>query len=163
MKEYLDAQWQLQVEAFGLDPLRFTADELEEYVRWNVLALEDELHEALQELSWKPWAQGHRFDVDAFRREMVDALHFMLNLLLVTGDETEGDNAIGMIAHRVRNEYFEKRAVNAQRQAAGYDGLNKCRICGRAFDDELTLHVHGENLYCPCGERVPDEIVKELQ
>lgn len=100
-----------------------------EYIRWNVLAATAELHEALDETSWKPWATGiARLDRHRFRGELVDALHFLINMWL----------AAGYSAHEVYEAYTAKHDVNQARQAAGYDGVStKCANpdCRRALDE----------------------------
>lgn len=126
MQEALDAQHNLQIDSFGNDPKSLTDDQKVEWIRWNVLALEDELHEALQEVGWKPWAKSKHVNRDAYISELVDAFHFLMNLMLV----------VDCSADEFLDKYFEKRKVNQKRQAEGYDGVsNKCARCRRALDD----------------------------
>jgi hypothetical protein len=96
-----------------------------EYIRWNVLALNDELHEALAETGWKPWASSNHFNRVEYTRELVDALHFLLNLMLVAGYEP----------HEIVSMYLYKSQKNARRQENGYDGIqDKCPSCRREVD-----------------------------
>lgn len=120
-------QLQLQIESYGLDPGEMSAAEAIQYVHFNITALTDELHEALGETHWKPWAKGEGFkDVEAFKAELIDAWHFFMNLCLVSGMEPS----------ELFTRYEVKRAINAQRQVDGYDGVTtKCPGCGRAMDD----------------------------
>ena len=122
-----DRQLALQRESFGVDPLTLDDKAREEFIRWNVLALMDEMSEALNEGHWKPWADADGFkDRDAYVKELVDALHFLVNLFLAAGAD----------ADEVVTRYFAKAEVNAQRQADGYDGIStKCGHCGRALDE----------------------------
>ncbi len=120
------AQLALQIDAYGADPRDLVEDERIEFIRWNVLALEDELHEALGETGWKPWATSRHVNTDKFHGEMVDAFHFFMNLCLVSG----------LSAENLLARYAEKREINARRQARGYDGVEgKCPKCRRALDD----------------------------
>ena len=123
----LQAQRELQQESFDTDPIELCGQARAEYIRWNVLALEDELHEALQELRWKPWTtpedQGRWVHRDAYVKELVDALHFLLNLFLVADVQSR----------EVVDRYFAKREVNAQRQRDGYAGAKDSD--GRATDE----------------------------
>jgi len=129
LSDALEAQWALQVQAYGKDPRKLSDEERMEWVRWNILALEDELHEALQETGWKPWATKNHLNEDAFRGELVDGLHFFLNLMLVAN----------ISAEELLAGYQLKREKNAKRQADGYDGVStKCPECKRALDDDAV-------------------------
>lgn len=124
------AQLNLQIESYGSDPRELMGDERIDFIRWNVLALEDELHEALAETGWKPWATSRHINTDKFHGELVDAFHFFMNLCLVSG----------LTADQLLERYFEKRAINAKRQARGYDGVDgKCPKCRRALDDPTVV------------------------
>jgi dimeric dUTPase (all-alpha-NTP-PPase superfamily) len=126
LQDALNAQWQLQVNSFGSDPKNLTDEQKLEWIRWNMLALMDELHEALAETGWKPWAKSKHVNRDAFVSELVDAFHFLMNMML----------AVDCNADEFLAKYFEKRGINAARQAAGYDGVTgKCPDCKRALDD----------------------------
>lgn len=126
LQDMLRAQLKLQVESFNNDPSNLTAEGQVEWVRWNTLALTDELHEALAETGWKPWATSRHINRDAFVGELVDAFHFFMNLMLVVDCDAE----------ELAEGYFKKHKLNADRQAAGYDGIKgKCGICKRALDD----------------------------
>jgi hypothetical protein len=150
LKEFLGLQQELQVEAFHRDPTVLRGAERSAFILWNAYALEDEVHEATSEVSWKPWAQGDRFDRDAFLGELVDALHFLGNLLLTT---VEPDGSIDSLAKEVGERYKAKRQRNLERQLEGYDGVStKCPGCKRALDTaEATVTVDG-CLFCRgCG------------
>lgn len=126
LQDALNAQHQLQIRSFGQDPKQLTDEQKLEWIRWNVLALEDELHEALAETGWKPWAKSKHVSREAFVSELVDAFHFLMNLMLVV--DCDADEFL--------DKYFEKRGLNEKRQAAGYDGVTgKCPQCKRALDD----------------------------
>ena len=125
-EEALKAQLELQIKSYGSDPRGSDDNEKLEWIRWNVLALEDELHEALAETGWKPWAKSKHINRDAYVSELVDAFHFLMNLMLI----------VDCSAEEFLAKYFEKRGINAARQAAGYDGVTgKCKQCKRALDD----------------------------
>lgn len=125
----LDAQRALQINTYGIDPPTLDGDERVEFIRWNVLALEDELHEALGEVGWKPWATSRHLNRESYVGELVDAWHFLMNLLLVAGVTEEEFVA----------RYDAKRRRNAERQVEGYDGVaDKCPKCWRALDDKHT-------------------------
>ena len=126
LEEIFERQLRLQRESFGVDPSSLADEDKIEYIRWNVLALEDELHEALAEVSWKPWASDTFISRDAYVKELVDALHFLTNLFLVVGAD----------AGEVLRRYKAKAEVNAARQEAGYEHhTNKDPVTGRALDE----------------------------
>jgi len=122
----------LQKGSFGITPDELEGDELAEYVRLNVLAATEELHEAMRCISWKPWATEGRGEwrkdlkkrdemgdgalVDAkdqFVEELVDVLHFVFNLFNVVKGTTWDE---------VVSRYLEKASENARRQKEGYRG-----------------------------------------
>lgn len=100
-----------------------------DFIHWNVTALTDELHELLGEIGWKPWAKSRHINLDAAKGELIDALHFLLNLCLV----------LGMDASEIIHRYDAKHEKNAKRQEEGYDGVStKCALCKRALDDDAV-------------------------
>jgi len=103
-------QLELQREAFGVDPNDLTPDEQSEYVRWNVLAATDELHEALHEVEWKPWSKKSGMkDKEAVKEECVDVLHFVFNILIAAGCNDD----------ELRERFGRKQQVNSDRQKPG--------------------------------------------
>jgi len=135
MQDMLDTQFNAQLDHHGINFKTLSDEERVEAIRWNMLALQDELHEALAEVGWKPWATSRHINREAYIAELVDAWHFFMNLLLLV-DATEVE---------LRRGYFEKRYRNNKRQAKGYDGVsNKCRECGRALDDPAVVCTEKE-------------------
>jgi NTP pyrophosphatase (non-canonical NTP hydrolase) len=95
-------------------------------IKENVLACTDELHEALHEVGWKQWATSRHINEDALKGEIIDAFHFILNLALHAGMDSE----------EFFRRFIEKNQRNFERQAEGYDGISsKCPHCARALDD----------------------------
>lgn len=131
--EFRDAladQLELQKQAYKKDPTKLDEEERADFIRWNMLALEDELHEALAETGWKPWATSRHLNREAFKGEMVDALHFFMNLLI----------AADIDADEFLEGYQAKRLKNAKRQEEGYDGVSsKCPECKAALDDDAVM------------------------
>lgn len=120
------AQHELQVKAYGKDPITLGEEERIQFIKDMILALTDELHEFLAETGWKPWATSRHIHTEAAAGELVDAWHFFMNLML----------AIGMTPEDLFVGYMEKRGRNLKRQQEGYDGVaGKCQSCGRALDD----------------------------
>lgn len=133
--KWLEKTKQLQVDVYGADYTTFHSDkpddlnELIEYIRWNMLAIDDELAEARQAISWKPWQHDEPYaDRKELLKECVDVLHFVANILCAAGATDEELDA----------EYLAKMQKNADRQKNGYRVLDpgmKCVKCTRALDD----------------------------
>ena len=106
---------------------QFTDAERMEAIRVNVLACTDELHEALGETGWKPWATSNHINTESFHSELVDAFHFFMNLMLHSG----------MTAQQLFDGYVAKNRRNWERYKDGtYDGIKgKCPGCKRDYYD----------------------------
>ena len=157
LRALLTRQYQLQRTTFGLDPVRMGHMDRRIFVTWNTLALEDELHEALGELDWKPWVDGEVFNRDAFMKELADAFHFFMNLLLVCGpspDAMPGEDIIYALAGEFIDRYYRKSVENARRQEHGYDGRSEKCDCSRDIRDGVHLFTLKKTSHfkCPCGK-----------
>lgn len=166
LHEMFQQQDYLQTHVYGdgtspTELLNITDDEgdnykgiaIEEYKNMHV-ALVDELHEALNEIGWKPWASSQHFNQEAVKGELVDAFHFFMNLCMIA--QVTPDDLI--------QGYINKSAKNIQRQEDGYDGVStKCPGCGRALDDDavhclaqvdfLDDYPNGATHYYYCSEK----------
>lgn len=134
--ELFKLQHDLQTETYGYNFQRMTPTERIRYIKDMKLALDAELQEALDETAWKPWARhpDRWINRDAYVGEMVDVLHFFINMLLVLGDDPQD------LAIEVTRRYHDKHDVNQQRQVDGYDGVStKCPRCKRALDDPAVM------------------------
>lgn len=98
------------------------------YIKDMALAALDEVHEALGEVGWKPWAKSRHINRDAFVSELIDTMQFVMNMFA----------AVDADAEEVCTKLFKKHLINWQR-LNGYTGLEKCKKCKRALDD-LTTH-----------------------
>lgn len=100
-----------------------------EYLRWNMLAVDDELAEMRQAISWKPWQHDAPYaDREEVIKEAVDVLHFVANIIVAAGGTDE----------MLDKFYLEKMERNKQRQLNGYKVKDigvKCALCQRAIDD----------------------------
>ena len=132
---WLSATSRLQAECYNVDYARFHDDspdslrELIEYLRWNMLAIDDELAEVRKAISWKPWQHDEPYaDRHEVLKECVDVLHFVANIICAVGGTDE----------ELNREYLAKMQKNADRQKNGYRVLDsgvKCASCSRALDD----------------------------
>lgn len=153
LAEMLALQLDLQKRAYGRDITNMPAADRVTFVKNMVLALTDELHEALQETTWKPWTSDvPTVHEDAFFSELVDAWHFMMNLMLVAFDGWTPEQVASALHYR----YLQKRKKNIQRQKNGYAmRTNKCPGCSRALDDTYVSckivsreDDDGEEVFC---------------
>ena len=126
LQRAFELQRQLQIESYGVDPATLEGEDKIQFIKDMVLAATDELHEALGETDWKPWAEGESVNRELYIGELVDVFHFFMNLCIVV-DLTPED---------LLDRYVTKRTINARRQLEGYDGRStKCPECGKALDD----------------------------
>lgn len=158
-KDKLDSmlrrQRELQEKSMGIDFKTMSDEDKIAYIKENVLALTDELHEMLGEMGWKSWATSRHINTNAAFSELIDAWHFMMNIALAL---MPGDMHPSMVADLFEHYYSAKRAKNVQRQVDGYDGVStKCPGCGRALDDAGAIQVerrsgHSDWHFCAgCG------------
>lgn len=139
--------WQqctLQEESFGYNFNRMTPDERIQYIKDMSFALIKELSEATDEVGWKSWAKSRHINEEKYVGELIDMLHFLINLFLVTGMDPS------TIADTIYDKYWVKSEINAQRQRDGYDGVSgKCIHCKRALDDPaVSCWRRGDQAYC---------------
>jgi hypothetical protein len=133
--KWLGETRRLQEEGFKIDYSAMSGDEPEkinaliEYIRWNMLAIDDEMAEMRQPISWKPWQHDEPYaDREEVIKEAVDVLHFVANIIVACGGTDE----------ELNEYYLEKMERNRQRQLGGYnvkDAGVKCVTCSRAIDD----------------------------
>jgi len=81
-----------------------------ELIKNQILALYDEIGEALREVPWKPWKINQDFNVAKFKMELIDVFHFLINLFLLSGME----------AKDVFETFIRKNKINVRRQKDGY-------------------------------------------
>ncbi len=82
-----------------------------ELIKIQTLALIDEAMESLREVPWKPWKNTNRtIDLEAYRMELIDIFHFLVNLFIFAGMDTQ----------MVLEYYLRKNKINLERQKSGY-------------------------------------------
>ncbi len=143
-----------------VDPLELkTNEERIAYFKDMVLAATDELHEALAETGWKPWATSRHIDAEAAFGELRDAWQFLMNAMFVITQEPPEE-----LARHLHVAHQEKVARNIERaaQPGGYDGVSdKCPQCHRALGDmelkQVPRHdsmIPRVDIHCVCGHRL---------
>lgn len=144
---WLESTEKLQVEYFNNDLRSFEGKELAEAVGDNILWATDELHEALAEVEGvKSWSsEPVKIRKQAFLGEIVDALHFVANLL-VLAQATEDE---------LWDAYRAKQQRNRERMSklGGYQASrNKCPNCKRELDREGAYTLKNQS-YTQEGEK----------
>jgi dimeric dUTPase (all-alpha-NTP-PPase superfamily) len=82
----------------------------QEYINIMSLALIDEIMEALRETKYKPWKKQQQFNKEKFREELIDAWHFLINLTLASGMDTND----------LYEAFVKKNKINIERNKKGY-------------------------------------------
>lgn len=115
-----------------------STEELIEYLKGQIMALQAETIEALDEMSWKPWTHGEKFvNREALGGELADILCFLVNLAL----------GVGLTAKDLYALHQEKAARNIKRQEDRYDGVQgKCPVCRRDLTDLKVKGISTGNL-----------------
>jgi dimeric dUTPase (all-alpha-NTP-PPase superfamily) len=134
-EKMLEMQRHLQMNSFGADPINLAVygndAERSEFAYRSIIMMLDEAHEALGEISWKWWTSEKFFNEEEFKGEVVDIMHFVLNLVMVSG----------MSPEEFYIRYQWKNTKNAERQRAGYGGkTDKCSVC-HAHTSEGCVHM----------------------
>lgn len=130
LEQLFQLQHDLQVETFGRNFQRMLIADRIQFIKEMQQALVAESVEALDEVGWKSWATSRHINREAYVGELVDVLHFWVNMLIALGDDPAD------IATEVFNGYLAKRQRNIERQRDGYDGVSsKCFGCGRDKND----------------------------
>lgn len=122
----------------GQDYARMDTQELANYIKDQVLALLDEGHEVLAEVSWKPWAKDQFVNHKEAGGEAADILCFLVNICLAVGLDAQAFYAL----------WREKATRNIERQekAGGYSQVDgKCPTCRRAIDDLKAKNISTGN------------------
>ena len=104
MKMQKELQEKLAVKKFG--KLEFN----QEYINNNMIALVDELFEALRETPFKYWKKNQQLNIEAARKEAIDSFHFFMNFLIGLGIDSE----------MLYKMYCEKNKINHDRIKEGY-------------------------------------------
>jgi dimeric dUTPase (all-alpha-NTP-PPase superfamily) len=116
-----ETQRDMQINSFGADPAELVGEERKHFVTAMALAINTEVAEAMQEIAWKPWAKTDHLNREAFIEELVDMMHFVMNLALVADCD----------AAEFFEAYMTKVEENKRRQREGYSGLDKQKTSGK--------------------------------
>jgi hypothetical protein len=151
LRRQLDAAAIVQV-----DPTTLDGDERIQYIKDMILACTNELHEALGEISWKPWATGRYVNHREAMGELRDAWQFLMNAMFAV-TRTSPEN----LARELHDMHAEKIEVNLERARSGYDGVTgKCPQCHRDLAEielkEIIVQTPFSrvDIHCVCGRHL---------
>jgi len=89
----------------------------QQYINQMILALHEESTEIMRETAYKNpdfmpfgWKKNQEFNNEKFKEEIIDIIHFVMNLCIVSG----------MDANEIYNRYLGKNKENFKRQEDGY-------------------------------------------
>jgi dimeric dUTPase (all-alpha-NTP-PPase superfamily) len=82
-----------------------------DWVNRYLMAISSESEELRKCFPFKWWSKKNEIDWDAAQEEGIDLFHFVLNLLLLIGFDTDG--------HKLHSDYMAKNQINHQRQDSG--------------------------------------------
>lgn len=123
-----------------------------QFIKDMVMALQSELQEFLQEIGWKPWATSRHINGEPAIKELVDAWHFFMNLMLAISPFLPDIDNEETLATRFTELYLAKNQVNWERASGNYTGVQeKCKFCGRDLNEvalELQVVMKDGIRYC---------------
>lgn len=90
----------------GIEPYKFD----QQYITTMTLAAICELTEFIEWTEWKPWKTKKEIHIVEAKIELIDVLHFIVNLMM----------AMGMTSQEVFDLYIAKNKENFARQDRGY-------------------------------------------
>mgnify|MGYP003152002322 CR=1 FL=1 len=89
----------------------------QQYINQMILALHEEATEIMRETCYKNpeympfgWKKGQKFNNENFKDEIIDIIHFVMNLCIISGMDSD----------EIYNRYIGKQQKNIERQRDGY-------------------------------------------
>lgn len=89
----------------------------QQYINQMILALHEEAVEIMRETAYKNpeympfgWKKGQEFKEEKFKEEIIDIIHFVMNLCIISGMNPE----------EIYNRYLNKNKENFKRQDENY-------------------------------------------
>jgi hypothetical protein len=158
LEHMIKMQREFNEKSFDLDFVNMSQVERVQYIRDQHQAAVVELTEVLNETEWKPWAKpsslilGPQINRNAYIGELIDVIHFWLNMLFPVCENMTPTE----IADEIFTRFTMKNRINIQRQLDDYDGRStKCGGCGRAVDD-VAVQCTRENDQGYCAQTDSD-------
>lgn len=121
MTDYLEQiyskQFELQKKLGTIDKFKESPAMRQQYINQMILALHEEAVEIMRETAYKNpdyvpfgWKKHQEYNEEKFKEEIIDIIHFVLNLCIVAG----------MGPDEIYNKFMEKNKENGKRKDDGY-------------------------------------------
>ena len=121
MKDKLDEifnhQKQLQTRLGIYEKINKNDSMKQQYINQMILALHEEAVEIMRETAYKNpeympfgWKKGQQFNNEKFKEEIIDIIHFVMNLCIISGMDSD----------EIYNRYLNKNKENFIRQDDNY-------------------------------------------
>jgi dimeric dUTPase (all-alpha-NTP-PPase superfamily) len=117
LKKIYDHQKELQ-ESLGVYEKISGSEQLkQQYINQMLLACHEEVTEIMRETAYKNpdfvpfgWKKGQQFNEENFKEEIIDLIHFVMSLAIVSGMDSD----------EIFDRYIKKNKKNHKRQEDGY-------------------------------------------
>ena len=109
LQEIFDKQQEFNAR-LGIVPREMDLEEQNQWLLNYCRALSQETAELVDSCSWKWWQDSQKLNLQNARVEIVDLLHFLVSLAMVSG----------MTAQDLHRMYMQKLEINHNRQDTGY-------------------------------------------
>lgn len=117
LTEMYNKQFNLQKKLGTIDKFNESQAMKQQFINQMILALHEEAVEIMRETAYKNpdyvpfgWKKHQEFNNEKFQEEIIDIIHFVLNLAIVSG----------MSPNEIFNKYMEKNKENANRKENNY-------------------------------------------
>ena len=107
LEDIFDKQKELQLKlGNSLEKIEMNID----FIKMNFEAIIVEMSEFLMSIPWKPWKIQQKWDIENAKLELIDVLHFWMNLCI----------ALKMTPEEIHERYLNKQQINIKRKEEGY-------------------------------------------
>lgn len=117
LNEIFNHQKELQIKFGVYDKIGADPAMKQQYINQMILALHEEATEIMRETAYKNpefmpfgWKKGQEFNNEKFKEELIDIIHFVMNLCIISE----------MTAEEIYERYLGKCGENHKRQEDGY-------------------------------------------
>jgi len=117
LNEIYNHQFELQQKLGNVDKWNESPQMKQQFINQMILALHEEATEIMRETAYKNpefvpfgWKKGQLFNNKNFKKEIADIMHFVMNLVIISG----------MTAEEFYEQYMSKNKENVRRKENDY-------------------------------------------